>query len=113
MRLLIVLGAVATCALVLGVGVGSGASTTKVTLASFYVDENGVVYPATCQETQVINDNQRKETFQCTFDAAAPAPFVCDTSIGCVWFSDFDGAEATSAHWVITPSGQMFGWALY
>jgi hypothetical protein len=53
------------------------------------------------------------ETFQCTFDAAAPAPVVCDTSNGCLWFSDFDGAEATSTHFVITSSGRVLGWAIY
>jgi hypothetical protein len=31
---------------------------------------DGVFYPATCDETQVINRNQRKETFNRTFDAA-------------------------------------------
>lgn len=114
---LLVLVIVATCALGLSAGVqtasGNGATVTRATLQSGFVDENGIFYPATCDETQVINQNQRKETFQCTFDAAVPAPFVCDTSIGCIWFSDFDGAEATSTHFVITRSGLMVGWALY
>jgi hypothetical protein len=115
---LLVLVIVTTCALGLSAGVqtasgDNGATVTRATVQSFFVDENGIFYPATCDETQVINGNQRKETFHCTFDAAAPAPFVCDTSIGCVWFSDFDGAEATSTHFVITRSGLMVGWALY
>jgi len=114
---LMVLVVVTMCALGLSVGVqtasADGATVTHATVQSFFVDENGIFYPATCDETQVINGNQRKETFHCTFDAAAPAPFVCDTSMGCVWFSDFDGAEATSTHFVITPSGLMVGWAPY
>jgi hypothetical protein len=118
---LIVLAAMTTSALVLSASVqaanqptaGNGATVTKATLSSSFVDENGVLYPATCAETQVINKNRRKETFQCTFDAAVPAPIVCDTSIGCFWFSDFDGAQAISTHFVITPSGRMVGWATY
>lgn len=117
----IVLAAVTIWALALSAGVqaanqpsaGTGATVTQVTLPSFFVDENNVLYPATCSVTQVINGNQRKETFQCTFDAAVPAPVVCDTSSGCLWFSDFDGAEAISTHFVITPSGRMVGWATY
>lgn len=108
--------AVVTLALGLSASVeaanGDGATVTKATLPSGYSDSTGV-YPATCDETQVVNANQRKETFDCTFDAAAPAPIVCDTSSGCFWFSDFDGAEATSTHFVITPSGRMVGWATY
>lgn len=124
---LTVLAAVTTCALALSAPVqaantpqaentpnaDNGATVTRATLASGYVDENNVFYPATCDETQVINKNQRKETFHCTFDAAVPAPIVCDTSIGCEWFSDFDGALATNTHFVITPSGNMVGWATY
>jgi hypothetical protein len=91
---------------------GSGATVTKATLPSSYFDGT-TLYPATCQETQIINNNQRKETFQCTFDVAVPAPFVCDASIGCFWFSDFDGADATDTHFVITRSGRMVGWATY
>ena len=116
------LAAAMTAALSLSVGtgaqaantptVGSGATVTKATLPSGYIDGT-TLYPATCQETQIINSNQRKETFECTFDAAVPAPIVCDTSIGCFWFSDFDGAEATNTHFVITPSGRMVGWATY
>lgn len=111
------LAAVTMCALALSAGIqtakADGATVTRATLASGFVDENNVFYPATCDETQVINTHQRKETFNCTFDAAVPAPVVCDTSIGCVWFSDFDGAEATNTHFVITPSGMMVGWATY
>ena len=44
---------------------------------------------------------------------AVPAPIVCDTSIGCVWFSDFDGAEATETHFVVNRAGLMVGWAKY
>ncbi len=112
---MIVLAAV-TVALALAASVGAGnngATVTRATLASGVVDVNNVFYPATCDETQVINGNQRKETFQCTFDAAVPAPAVCDTSFGCFWFSDFDGALAISTHFVVTPSGTMNGWATY
>jgi hypothetical protein len=116
------LAAAMTAALVLSVSTGaqaantptagSGAAVTKATLPSGYIDGT-TLYPATCQQTQIINNNQRKETFECTFDAAVPAPIVCDTSIDCFWFSDFDGAEATNAHFVVTPSGRMVGWATY
>jgi hypothetical protein len=118
---LMVLAAVTMCALALSAPVqaanapaaGNGATVTRATLPSGFVDENDVFYPATCEETQVINEHQRKETFNCRFDAAVPAPVVCDTSIGCLWFSDFDGAQATNTHFVITPSGRMVGWANY
>jgi hypothetical protein len=115
---LIVLVLVTTCAFGLSAGVqtasgDNGAIVTRATLPSGFVDENGIFYPATCDEIQVINRNRRKESFHCTFDAAVPAPLVCDTSIGCIWFSDFDGEEATSTHFVITRSGLMVGWALY
>ena len=117
-RWLFILTAVAATALGLSVvaqakNAANGATVTRATLASGYVDQNNVFYPATCDETQVVNNNQRKETFHCTFDAAAPAPVVCDTSSGCVWFSDFDGAEAINTHFVISPSGRMIGWATY
>ena len=114
---LIFLAAAMTAALYLSTGVhaataGNEATVTKATLPSGF-DDGTTFYPATCRETQVISQNQRKETFECTFDGAVPAPVVCDTSIGCVWFSDFDGALATSTHFVITPSGRMVGWATY
>jgi hypothetical protein len=112
---LMVLVAALTLSLALsGVVQGSnGATVTKATLASFFVDLEGNFFPATCRETQVINGNHRKETFRCSFDGDAPAPVVCDTAIGCGWASDFDGAESVSTHFVITPSGRMRGWASY
>jgi hypothetical protein len=91
----------------------NGATITKATLPSFFIDAEGGFFPATCHVTQVINGNHRKESFQCSFDGDAPAPFVCDTAVGCQWFSDIDGAEAVSTHFVITPSGRMRGWASY
>jgi hypothetical protein len=91
----------------------SAATVTKVTVPSFFVDREGTFFAATCHYTQVINRNHRKETFQCSFDASHPAPAVCDTSTGCAWSSDIDGMPAISTHFVITPSGQMRGWALY
>ena len=108
---------VTMCALALSAGVqtangDNGATVTRATLASFWFEDD-VFYPATCDETQVINGNHRRETFHCTFDDAVPAPIVCDTSIGCVWFSDFDGAEAMQMHVVITRSGLMVGWAQF
>jgi hypothetical protein len=114
-KLLIVIAAVMTLALTLAAGVqadDNSATVTRATLPSGFFDGTNV-YPATCDETQVINKDQRMETFQCTFDADVPAPFVCDTSVGCGWFSDFDGAEATSTHFVIAPSGLLVGWARY
>jgi hypothetical protein len=111
----VVLAAVLTLSLALsGVAqAANGATVTKATLPSFFIDEGGNFFPATCHVTQVINGNHRKESFQCSFDGDAPAPLVCDTDIGCGWFSDFDGAEAVSTHFVITPSGRMRGWASY
>lgn len=114
-KLLVVLAVSMTLALCLSTTVqaGSRATVTRATLASFFVDESGAFFPATCDEHQVINGNQRKETFRCAFDGDAPAPFVCDTAVGCGWSSDFDGAESISTHFVITPSGIMRGWARY
>ena len=112
-NILLISAAVITVAFVLPAAARADRATvTHATLPSSIFDGT-TLYPMTCDETQVINGNQRKETFQCTFDAAAPAPFVCDTSVGCFWFSDFDGAEATSTHFVITPSGLVEGWAIY
>ena len=111
---LIVLAAAMTLALCLSTTVqaGSRATVTRATLPSFFFD-GADLFLATCHEQQVINGNHRKETFRCTFDGDAPAPFVCDTAIGCGWSSDFDGAESISTHFVITPSGHMRGWASY
>lgn len=111
-KLLIVLAAALTLSLALS-GVANGATVTKVTVPSFFVDEGGTFFPATCHVTQVINRNHRKETFQCSFDGDAPAPVVCDTAIGCGWASDIDGAVAISTHFLVTPSGHMRGWATY
>ena len=87
MKKLKILAVVMMCALGLSVGVqtaiGAEATVTQATVQSFFVDEDGIFYPATCDETQVINGNQRKEMFHCTFDAAVPANLVCDTSVGC------------------------------
>ena len=91
----------------------NGATVTKATLPSSFVDEEGTFFPATCHVTQVINRNHRKESFQCSFDGDVPAPVVCDTKVGCGWFSDFDGTPAVRTHFVITPSGRMGGWASY
>ena len=115
MRFSIVCAVVTTCVLALSAGVqaSNGATVTRAMLPSGFVDENDVFYPATCDVTQVVNKNGRTESFRCTFDAAVPAPVVCDTSIGCVWFSDFDGTEAIETHFVINPAGLMVGWAQY
>jgi hypothetical protein len=94
----------------------AGATTvTRATVASSIFDvPTNTLYPMTCDEQQVVNDNQRKETFHCVFDDAAPSPGVSDTSTdGAVWFSDFDGTEAISTHWVITKKGTLDGWALF
>ncbi len=104
---------VLTAALALA-ATASAATVTRATLASGIFDEStSTFYPMICDETQVINKNHRKETFHCTFTGAAPAPGVVDTSNGGVWFSDFDGAEAISTHWAITPAGTLQGWALF
>jgi hypothetical protein len=108
-----------TVALVALLGATAGAASadsahvTRATLASGFVDPNNIFYPATCNETQVIADGQRTESFNCTFDAAVPAPFQCATASVCGWFSDFDGALAVRTEFVITPSGRMVGSASY
>ena len=102
--------AAVVAALVLAGGVlaGNGAQTQHATLASSW---DG--FAMTCEETQVINKNQRKETFHCEFTEPVPFPaFSCDES-NCLWFSDFDGAEAVALHVVFTPSGEFNGWATY
>jgi hypothetical protein len=111
---LLILAAATALALTLSTPVQASnrATVTRATLASFFCDF-ATCYPATCNEQQVVNGNHRKEAFRCTFDGDAPAPLVCDTAVGCSWFSDFDGAEAISTHFVITPSGHMRGWAAY
>jgi hypothetical protein len=91
----------------------TGAIVTRVTVPSFFIDLEGQFFPATCQVTQVINANHRKETFRCSFDDAVPARVLCDTATGCTWFSDIDGAPAISTHFLVTPSGHMRGWATY
>ena len=114
-KFLIIFAAVMTTALGLSAAAHAdknGATVTRATLASFFANETAF-YPATCHETQVINKNQRKETFRCTFDEAVPPKLVCGTSADCSWSSDFDGAVATSTHIVITASGRMVGWATY
>ncbi len=110
MKRAIALAALLVTALVLAAGVQAenGAQTQHATLPSSW---NGV--PMTCEETQVINGNQRKETFHCVFPGELPtSAHSCDES-SCFWFSDFDGAEAITLHIVLTPSGQFEGWATY
>jgi hypothetical protein len=91
----------------------TSSTVTKVTVPSFFVDLEGTFFPATCHLTLVVNSQHRKERFQCSFDGDVPARYLCDTSNGCTWASDIDGAPAISTHFVITPSGHMRGWALY
>jgi hypothetical protein len=89
-------------------------TVTRVTLPSFYYDGDAdILYAMTCNETQVINGNHRRETFACTFDGAAPPYHLIVTPKTGFWFSDFDGAEATDFQFVITRSGHLNGWAEY
>ena len=112
LRSIVALGVLTIGALIAPTGASaSSATVTRATLPSFFLDAEGTFFPATCDVTQVINDNQRIETFQCTFDDAVPAPYRCDTT--CTWSSDFDGAPAVKTNFVITPSGLMRGWAIY
>ena len=110
---LVIVAATATLTLLISPTVQAHSTVTRATLPSFYVDLEGNFFPAICDEHQVINGNHRKETFRCTFPDEVPDRVICDTAVGCQWSSDFDGAPATSAHWVITPSGLMRGWASY
>jgi hypothetical protein len=106
------IGAIALSAILTGpaLAAASPATVTRATLASSFVDLEGNFFPATCDETQVIRGDLRREMFHCTFDDAVPAPYVCDET--CSWSSDFDGAPATGTHFVVTASG-MRGWAVY
>ena len=113
-----VLRSTLTLAVVAGAGLivptvaaASSATVTRATLPSFFVDRAGTIFPATCDITQVVNDNQRIETFRCTFDDAVTSTYRCDDS--CTWSSDFDGAPAVKTYFHITPSGLMLGWAVY
>ena len=111
LRSILALAVVASAALIVPtVAAASSATVTRATLPSFFVDLEGTFFPATCDITQVVNDNQRIETFRCTFDDAVPAAYRCD---GCTWSSDFDGAPAMKTYFHITPSGLMVGWAVY
>jgi hypothetical protein len=110
---LVILAAAMTLTLTIAATVQARATVTHATLPSFYVDRQGNFFLATCEEHQVVNANHRKETFRCSFPEDIPDPVICDTAVGCSWSSDFDGAPAKSAHWVITPSGHMHGWANY
>ena len=70
--------------------------------------------PMTCDETQVINGNMRKETFHCGYPFPAPATaLVLTPDTAATWFSDYDGAFAVNFHIVISPSGNLDGWATY
>ena len=107
MRRLIVLPLLA--ALLLTVAGTAQATSTKGMASSW----NGV--PMTCDETQVINKNMRKETFHCTYPLPAPAKALVLTpsSPGAEWFSDYDGVFAVDFHIVISPGGNLEGWATY
>ena len=96
-------------------GVSGGANATRLTGVSsgIFMESTNTLYPMTCDEQQIVNANQRKETFHCTFDAAIPPTGVYDTSNDAFWFSDFDGADAVSTHWTISRKGGLEGWALY
>jgi len=113
-RLLITIAAASLLALSLSATVQAAnrATVTKATLPSFWVDEEGTFFPATCHETQVINGNMRMERFHCSFDGDKPGRTMCTTDT-CTWSSDFDGAPAVRFHFLITPSGRMNGWAKY
>jgi hypothetical protein len=110
MKTLATLAALAGAALVLvgGVQAGNGAQTTRATLPSGWD-----IYPMTCDETQVITTNQRKETFHCAYTGPPPAQAEEADETNAFWFSDFDGAPAVKFHIVITPSGGFEGWATY
>ena len=90
----------------------SGTTVTHAVLQSGIVDDQGNFFPATCREVQIVTSAQRRETFHCQLTAGVPAR-TGPSGPGDVWFSDFDGTPATSAHLVVTPSGDMEGWAVY
>ena len=90
----------------------SGTTVTHAVLQSGIFDDEGTFFPATCREVQVVTTHQRKETFHCRLTAGVPSR-TGPSGPGDVWFSDFDGTPATRAHWVVTPSGNMEGWAVY
>ena len=90
----------------------SGTTVTHAVLQSGLVDEQGNFLPATCREVQVVTAHQRKETFHCRLTAGVPSR-TGPSGPGDVWFSDFDGAQATRSHYVVTPSGNIEGSAVY
>ena len=112
-RWLLVLALVATALLSVTATAQARATVTRATLSSFMVDNEGNFFPTTCRVTQVVNKRQRKETFHCTFDAAAPSETGVFGPDAASWASDFDGAPARNFQFVITPSGRVNGWAVY
>jgi hypothetical protein len=93
----------------------ANASTVTVThavLQSGLVDDQGNFFSATCREVQVVTSNQRKETFHCDLTGGIPDR-TGPSQPGDIWFSDFDGTQSTSSHYVVTPSGHIEGWAVY
>jgi hypothetical protein len=110
LKKLAAVAALAGAALVLTAGVqaGNGAQTTHATLPSGWD-----IYPMTCDETQVVNGNQRKETFHCAYTGPPPSRAEEADQTNAFWFSDFDGAPTKTFHIMITPSGSFEGWAIY
>jgi len=107
MRRLIVLPLIVV--LLLSVAGTVQASSTKGMASSW----NGL--PMTCDETQVTNGNMRKETFHCDYPFPAPvrALVITPDAPGATWFSDYDGVFASNFHIVISPGGNLEGWATY
>ncbi len=97
--------------------VGSASAASQKDMPSGFWDPvTNTSRPMTCDETQVINKNQRKETFHCTYPFPAPdkaLKYETGDGFGMFWASDFDGKVATSFRLVITPSGNLEGSASY
>ena len=97
--------------------VGSASAASQKDMPSGWWDPaTNTIRPMTCDETQVINKNGRKETFHCTYPFPAPAKAIeysTGDGNGIFWASDFDGTVATSFRLVVTPSGNVEGSASY
>jgi hypothetical protein len=97
--------------------VGSAqAASTKDMPSGWWDPATNTFLPMTCDETQVINKNVRKETFHCAYPFPAPDRAIevaTDNPSGIMWASDFDGQLATSFRIRITPSGNVEGSATY
>src|SRR4051794_20367814 len=104
------ISAVALVALFAIIPAAHAATTTKTVSTTWVDNRTGIVYDITCNETQVINGNNRTESFDCTPDGAKP-PAGTYNSPSAFWNSDFDGSSARKVHVTIDNNGRLQGQA--